>query len=198
MVKRIFVPASLVVAALVFALTLLAGLPSAGAQGTPPAQDGTAADHPAHIHSGTCNTLGDVVYPLNNLQAASMAASPAATPGVVTLPATPEATSIPGVSGIVAQSTTDVDVSLDDLLAEDFAINVHESPQNIQIYIACGDLTGTPENGELTIDLQELNASGFAGQAVLTDNGDGTTTVMVSLFSSAGMVTGTPVASPSS
>jgi hypothetical protein len=23
--------------------------------------------HPAHIHSGTCETLGDVVYPLNDL-----------------------------------------------------------------------------------------------------------------------------------
>jgi len=82
---------------------------------------------------------------------------------------------------VAAQSITDVDVALEDILADDHAINVHESVENIQNYIACGDVTGEVEDGELAIELQELNDSGITGGALLTDNGDGTTTVTVTL-----------------
>ena len=34
-------------------------------------------------------------------------------------------------------------MSLDDLLAGDYAINVHESAENIGEYIACGDIGGS-------------------------------------------------------
>ena len=40
----------------------------------------------------------------------------------------------------VETSQTLVDATLDDLLAQPYAINVHESQDNIQNYIACGDL----------------------------------------------------------
>ncbi len=82
---------------------------------------------------------------------------------------------------MVAESTTEVEASLDDILAVEHAINVHESAANIQNYIACGDLVGPATDGELRIELQELNDSGYTGEAHLVDNGDGTTTVTITL-----------------
>ena len=61
-------------------------------------------------------------------------------------------------------------------LAAEHAINVHESDENIQNYIACGELTGTPTEGLLQIQLSEQNDSGYQGMAALQDNGDGTYT----------------------
>jgi hypothetical protein len=39
-------------------------------------------------------------------------------------------------------SETTVDLTIDELLASQFAINAHESAENITNYIACGDITG--------------------------------------------------------
>jgi Cu/Zn superoxide dismutase len=41
---------------------------------------------------------------------------------------------------VAGTSTTTVDVSLDDLLAQPFAINVHKSAAEAQIYFSCGDI----------------------------------------------------------
>jgi len=172
MTRRFYAPAAFLFAAFV----LMAGLvANAAAQEATPAADGAMA-HPAHIHTGTCDTLGDVVYPLENVAAPDMTASPEASPE-----AAPVSTPITGEDPIVAQSTTTVDVALDDLLAEEHAINLHESEAEIQNYIACGDVTGTPEDGSLDIDLLELNDSGYRGAARLVDNGDETTTVLILL-----------------
>jgi hypothetical protein len=164
------------------------------AQGTPATPDqGAMTDmtgHPAHIHDGTCATLGGIAWPLNNVGGSEEGmASPEADMGTMSM-STPEA----GEYGEgEEESTTVVDVSLDDILAAEHAINVHESVENIQNYIACGDVTGTPTDGELEIQLGELNGSGYSGTATLTDNGDGTTTVYVEVTHSG---TGTPAASP--
>jgi hypothetical protein len=95
-----------------------------------------------------------------------------------------------GMSGemgeVVAMSTSDVDGSLEDILAAEHAINVHLSPEQIDVYIACGDITGEPTDGQLEIMLEEQNESGFEGMATLMDNGDGTTTVDVMLTMSDG------------
>lgn len=73
---------------------------------------------------------------------------------------------------------------------------MHESAENIQTYIACGEITASPSNGRLTISLRELDRSGYVGEAVLLDNGDGTTAIDVSVFPTS--VGGTPIASPAS
>jgi hypothetical protein len=147
------------------------------------AQDASDS-HPAHIHSGSCDQLGDVVYPLTNVSASgmmtgmiAMAATPSsgmpaamATPGGLTMsPAMGATTAL-----AVETSQTLVDASLDDLLAQPYAINVHESQDNIQHYIACGDLGGAmmtgpamAQGGVLAIGLRELNTSGESGIAVL-------------------------------
>lgn len=187
--KRISASATVLVATFVFVMSfIVVGAPGTATtfanQGTTGASP--AGPFPAHIHTGTCEELGDVVFPLSELQPFGSQASPVASPSValastpgsspVAAPAvgTPEAT-----YEVLAQSTTVVAVSLDDILAAEHAINVHESAENIQNYVACGDLSGTATNGELQIELQELNESFLVGQADLVDNGDGTTTVTV-------------------
>jgi hypothetical protein len=85
------------------------------------------------------------------------------------------------MGGETYRSVTEVEAALDDILAAEHAINFHESAENIETYVACGDLTGTPEDGALEVELEELNGSGVSGRAELEDNGDGTTTVTVEL-----------------
>lgn len=154
------------------------------------AQDMAMAAHPAHIHSGTCAELGDVVYPLTDVGSGAMG-TPVA--GEAATPATMDAMSSPmsgdtamasPTAGEGATSVTTVEASLADLTAGGFAINVHESADNIGNYIACGDITGTPDaNGDVTVELATLNDSGYSGTAKLHDNGDGTTAVTIDLMS---------------
>jgi hypothetical protein len=139
--------------------------------------DGATGGHPAHIHEGTCDDLN----PNPQYPLASVDEN--------------------------GSSETDVDVSLDDLLASPYAINLHESDTNLGVYVACGEIVAADDaedtgddaaagdddaaadddagdddaaaedSGTVTIDLGELNDSGVSGTATLTDNGDGTTTV---------------------
>jgi hypothetical protein len=206
MSKRFFTPLAFVLTAFVFMLGL-ASIAGVSAQQTDPvaADPGAAAGnvpHPAHIHSGTCAELGDVVFPLNDVAVADPNASPEASPSLA-LASTPVASPVDaspvaspqvGTEGVVAESSTEIAASLDDLLAEEHAINVHESAENIGNYIACGDLTGTAAEGQLTIEMQELNNSGYTGEAHLQDNGDGTTTVTVYVAFTG--LDGTPPATP--
>lgn len=67
-----------------------------------------AGPQPAHIHSGTCEDLGGVVYPLENV--------------------------------VEGYSQTVVMAPLQDLQSGTFAINLHQSPQQAQIYTACGNI----------------------------------------------------------
>jgi hypothetical protein len=73
--------------------------------------DGTPEDgvHPVHIHSGTCDDLGDVVFPLEDV--------------------------------VDGTSESTVDASIDDILAADHAINVHLSADEMNVYVACGEIT---------------------------------------------------------
>jgi hypothetical protein len=168
------------------------------AQGTPAATDHSAmmqtGGHPAHIHDGTCATLGGIAWPLNNL--GGEMATPESGVGEASTPAMGMSSMAPMSSpeaGASVSSTTIIDTTLDTLLGAPYALNVHESTENIQNYIACGDVTGSPAGGVLEIQLGELNGSGFTGTATLTDNGDGTTTVYAEVTN---LGSGTPVASP--
>jgi hypothetical protein len=163
--------------------------------------------HPAHIHAGMCPDVGDVVFPLESvtqLDVETDTATPAGTAvaGMATPAGTPAADASMGSTPVLSDtampmgSTTVVEAPLDDILAAEHAINVHQSPENMALYIACGDITGEAQNGELVIDLEELNDSGVSGQATLTDNGDGTTTVVLELRHVGEDAMGTPDATP--
>ena len=126
------------------------------------AHEGTP--HPAHIHSGTCETLGDVVYPLNDVGMGEMSGE-----------AVGAAAAIP-----VDVSVTTVEAALADIVAGEHAINVHQDSENMGNYITCGDIGGAMMGeSDLVIGLGELNDSGYSGVALLHDNGDGTTEVRV-------------------
>jgi uncharacterized cupredoxin-like copper-binding protein len=143
--------------------TLLGGALLGGQRGL--AQDASAG-HPAHIHTGTCNELGDVVAPLSDLTA------PAGDP-------------VGQKKAIVAEgSYTNVPLALDAILADDHSINVHLSADEIATYIACGEIGGVLDaNGALAIGLKELNNSGYTGIAYLSPADDGTTNVSVFISS---------------
>ncbi len=130
------------------------------------AQDDTADVHPAHIHEGTCDNLDpNPAYPLSNV-GLDMLEDGTPTVGEEMVGA---ASAIP-----IESSVTTVDVALDDLLAEDYAINVHESLENAENYIACGDIGGMMMGDNLVIGLAEQNDSDEAGVALLEPNGDQT------------------------
>jgi hypothetical protein len=192
MVKRWLLPGAMIAATLLLAVGILIGPRSTAAQDMSASPSAGMEAHPAHIHAGTCATLGEVVYPLEDVASVEDVTSRPETAGAMSSPASDSAEQMAGEStpmsdmdmmaNVVAQSTTTVDASLDDILGAEHAINVHESMENIQNYIACGDITGTPTDGMLEVTLNELNGSGYEGRATLTDNGDGTTNVVVQLM----------------
>ena len=151
---------SLRVAAVATFATMMISLPATLAQ-TPVAE--SSASHPAHIHSGTCAELGDVVFPLENLTDTASAGE------------------VVGSTDVIAtvSSWTLVDAPLADILAGDHVINVHLSDEDMGTYVACGNiggvLTTNEEDGDaLLIGLGELNDSGWAGVAWLGEMGDQT------------------------
>jgi hypothetical protein len=133
------------------------------------AQDEEVEVHPAHIHSGTCADLGDVVAPLNDVTYIGGDSE-----------RTGPASAIP-----VKGSVTVVDMPLQEIIDGGHAINVHESAEAIDVYIACGDIGGVliPDEDEegrmhLIIGLGELNDSGHTGTAWLGSDGEQTQVVV--------------------
>ena len=127
-----------------------------------PVAGGEDGPHPAHIHAGTCDELGDVVFPLEDvaIQEGERSGAESALP--------------------IKTGYTLVDAPLEEIVAGGHAINVHLSGEEIEEYIACGDIGGVvttdDEEGtdELTIALSELNGSGHVGVAWLGALGDQT------------------------
>jgi hypothetical protein len=136
------------------AVAALALLIPAGLAQTPVA-DTEPESHPAHIHAGTCNQLGDVVMPLEDVAVPTDAVREGAE-----------------AAHDVKISQTHVDMPLQEIIDGGHAINVHESAEAIDVYIACGDIGGyviTDPAGrtELFVGLAELNDSGHTGVARL-------------------------------
>ena len=199
MTRRWLTAPAFLALALVLVASLMVGGSRIMAQDATPEGDlggmtGGDTPRPAHIHAGTCDTLGEVVVPLNDLTGTFVGGSPMATPA--DMMASPMAGDM-GMGMLSQSSQTVVQLPLNDILAAEHAINVHESAENIQNYISCGEITGSPTNGQLTIQLTELNGSGFNGEATLVDNGDGTTTVTASITQTGGGMA-SPMATPTS
>lgn len=146
-------------------LGLMAIAGTAAQDASPAASPAAGAGHPGHIHTGTCDALGDVVVPLPDVViggAEADTASPMASPT-----ASGAASAIPAA----AVSTT-VDLALTDILAAEHSINYHASAEDIGTYIACGAIGGTPDaQGNLFIGLAEQNDSGVSGIAWLQESG---------------------------
>jgi hypothetical protein len=139
--------------------------PSAIAQDATPVAQPVAPSRPAHIHSGNCVELGDVVVPLTDLTvpvSAGVGQADRATPA--------------------ESSYTNVPMTLDAILGADHVINIHLSATQIDTYIACGELGGVIDpGGTLVVGLREESDSGYTGIAFLSPGADGASTD-VSLF----------------
>src|SRR5215207_11691211 len=112
------------IARVVLCLAALGGSFLSGAGGQ--AQE-ASPPRPSHIHSGACDEPGEVVQPLNSL----------------TVP-------VGAVSGnsdaVIAEAAfTSIPQPLDQLLAEDHALKVHLSADQIQTYLACGEIGGAAD-----------------------------------------------------
>jgi hypothetical protein len=150
---------------------LVGGL-SIGGAGLALAQEEAAepdVSHPAHIHAGTCDELDpNPAQPLNNIEPnlnededTTDDENPNEPQGSLT-------------AARVVYSDTDVEMSLDDILATAHAINAHESDENVQNYIACGEIGGVVVDGKLAVALGPQNDSGHSGIAILEEDGDNT------------------------
>jgi plastocyanin len=125
----------------------------------------------AHIHAGTCEELGIVVYSFPDLRTYRLEESEEAGVGAIEL-----------ISG-----TTQV--PLGELFGEPFSVHVHESSQNKQTYIACSDIGGRPadpwsESDGLTLRAVEQRGSGYRGFTTLRPAVDGGTQVSMAIAAS--------------
>jgi hypothetical protein len=136
------------------------GGPAAWAQDATPQAAEPTVPRPAHIHTGTCREVGEVVAPLTDLTGATGDRVGQARRAI---PAESSFTSVP--------------MTLDAILGADHLVNVHLSAEEIDTYIACGEIGGmlTPE-GAVIIGLRELSDSGFTGIAYLAPGVDGAST----------------------
>jgi hypothetical protein len=154
---------------------VFSGVAAVAQEGTPTA-DGPVL--PAHVHAGTCDDIGDVVFPLEDVQLAPVeeyGATPPAQPAMVHADA-------------VVTSVTELEVTIDELLAGEHVINIHASADDMGTFVACGQIEGqmrlhlrSDAPPGLVIPLRELNDSGYAGVAWLSPNDDGGTTVTIFL-----------------
>jgi len=148
----------------------------AAAIGALPASAQDDQGHPAHIHTGTCDDLGEVVYPLSNVG-----------PGEIKNGKSVELGEAIGATEDIYPveiSITSVKTSLAEIADGNHAINVHESSDNIQNYIACGNIGGQPIDGDLIIGLEQRNDSGYTGIAVIHPRED---YVVVTVYLSEGL-----------
>lgn len=136
--------------------------------GTAVAQDDaeSAPSHPIHIHVGTCEELDpNPIAPLDNLAPRvnedAEEESDNQPVGVLTAPT------------VLGTSSDEIELAWEDMLSASHAINVHMSDEDVQTYIACGDIGGVVVDDTLVISLQPLNDSGYTGIAILSQDGDG-------------------------
>ena len=162
------------------------GLASVSAQdATPAAGFDPTVRSPAHVHVGTCDDPGDVVFPLADVgYGQPLSLDPrAASPAAVTASVVGS-----GAFNAAAVSATTIAATLDELVGGAHAIDVHRGAvggegTEPETRVVCGAVGGFRSDDDLVFGLQERNGSNYGGVAWLHDNGDGTTTVFVFLVS---------------
>mgnify|MGYP000097148957 CR=1 FL=1 len=125
----------------------------------------------AHIHAGTCDELGIVVYSFPDIRTYQIAEDEE------------------GGVGAVELITGTTQTALGDLFGEPFSIHIHESAQNKQRYLACSNIGGMPEapwseSDGLTLQATEQQDSGFSGFTTLRPAPNGGTQITVVLAAS--------------
>jgi plastocyanin len=145
--------------------------PASNAAGAVRNLDPVAPSRLAHIHAGTCDELGIVVYSFPDIRSYRTGEGDA------------------GGVGAIELTTGIADVPLTGLFGEPFSIHVHESAQNKQTYIACSDVGSQPaapwsESAGLVLPAREQNGSGYSGFTTLRPVASGGTEVTIALAAS--------------
>jgi hypothetical protein len=121
----------------------------------------SAQAHPLHIHQGSCEQLGDVLYPL----------------GEISTDLNVHGEAVGGAEDqgdqMVALNLTLVAASLGDLTGAEHAISIHQSEEDLATIIACGDIAGSVfDGGSLVIRLNEADDSGYIGFALFREDAE--------------------------
>ncbi|MBV9169445.1 MAG: protein kinase [Chloroflexi bacterium] len=86
---------------------------------------------------------------------------------------------------IDGSSETDLNVSLQELLASPHAVHAHRSDQEFSVYMACADIPSADQIARqpqrVTLPVISQQNSGETGTATLTDTGDGKVHILVQL-----------------
>jgi hypothetical protein len=158
-----------VLLSLVLAAAVAAQSPSMSPATSPSSGPVIEQPHPAHIHTGTCAELGEIVAPLSDVTYA------------------PDQPADAPAASRVEVSSTEVELSLEGILDSPHAIMAHESAAAMQNYIACADLAGALFAPDLlVVSLTEQNGSGFTGIAILRGGADTTLVDLVLIPPDAG------------
>lgn len=130
--------------------------------------DGTIppVPRPLFVYGGACGTLNDVVWPLNDLVSPN------------------------GEDGGSQDSdrteysfTANLPMTIDAMLAGSYAINVHESQDNLDHSLSCGNVGGVPDAvGTLVIGLRNQDGTDITGIAVLSPSPSDPAMTFVSVF----------------
>jgi hypothetical protein len=79
--------------------------------------------------------------------------------------------------------TANVPLTIDQMLAGDFAINVHESDESLDNSIACGNIGGVADAvGQLVVGIREEGGSDVTGIVVMSPSPANSTMTYVSAF----------------
>jgi hypothetical protein len=100
--------------------------------------------YPAHVHSGSCGSNGDVVIPLEN---------------------------VGGSSGLSISLTT---VSYAEITSGDYYLNVHASPDDLTTIISCGEIGGGAEIVQTTPSTEATQPASSEGAVTESTSTPGT------------------------
>jgi hypothetical protein len=141
------------------------------------AQDETTTppSHPAFIEAGNCGDLdANPVATLNNLEL--IGSSEEATDE--------EERQVEGTitaAPVLTSTSEEIEVAFDDLLETSHSVTVHLSQDDLQTYLACGEIGGVVDEDQLVVALHAVDGSDYNGIAILAKDGDGNADVTVYL-----------------
>ena len=125
--------------------------------------------HPTRIHEGSCEDLGSVAFRLNGVGGSvDLDNAPVGTPTAVK----------PDAAYQVLLSESTIDVTIEDLLADEHAVMIYESDEAMDA-IACGNVGGALNGNTLVTGLAEAGVPGHIGFVLFRSEGNQTVVLVM-------------------
>ena len=150
------------IAGLALASSLALGTTALAQEATPGATPGGPSEgFPVAVHEGTCdNPTAEPLFDLGNAVAPGTGEDEPETVGQQT-------------GAIVLQTDGTIDATLDDLGNAPHVVAVHQSPEEYDTIIACGEIAGIKTDGRLVVALAPVGDSTTVGVAVFNEDESG-------------------------